>query len=344
MKNVLYIGNKLQKKQSNTSYIEVLGALLEGEGYRLTYASGYSQKGLRFLDMLYAVVKYRKQTDVVLIDTYSTLNFYYAFAVSQLCRWFDLLYIPLLHGGNLPARLKADPKLARLVFKHAHTNVAPSPYLKAAFEDYGYTNVVFIPNTIELINYPFEPRGFDTPKLLWVRSFAKIYNPQLAVQVLKALKDKGIDTELCMVGPDSDGSLQTIKQLAKDLNVNVTFRGKLSKPEWATLSKKYNVFINTTNFDNTPISVIEAMALGLPIVSTNVGGMPYLIAHETHGLLVNPNDALAMAAAIERLFAYPELRAQLISEARQLVAQFDWTTVKEQWNVLFDEIASLRSQ
>ena len=68
----------------------------------------------------------------------------------------------------------------------------------------------------------------------------------------------------------------------------MNFTGKLSKQEWRDLSKDYNVFINTTNFDNTPVSVIEAMALGIPVVSTNVGGLPFLITDKVDGVLVEP--------------------------------------------------------
>ena len=80
-----------------------------------------------------------------------------------------------------------------------------------------------------------------------------------------------------MVGPDKDGSLEKTKQYAKEKGVlhRVRFTGGLSKTEWIELSKDYNIFINTTNVDNTPVSVMEAMALGFPVISTNVGGVPF---------------------------------------------------------------------
>ena len=337
MTQLLYIGNYLNRRQSNVSVIHKLGSLLEAEGYRVYYSSAKLNKILRLLDMLYSCFKYRNQVDLVLIDTYSTQNFYYALLCSQFCRVLGLPYLCNLHGGNLPHRLEKSPLLSRMIFTHALNNVAPSLYLKQAFEEHGFTNVVYIPNTIELKKYPFDSRAFDQPKLLWVRSIAQIYNPELAVQVLKVLQDKGYTASLCMVGPDSDGTLAEAQQLAKALNVDVTFTGKLSKTEWITLSKQYNVFINTTNFDNTPVSVIEAMALGLPIVSTNVGGMPFLIADQEQGLLVSPENENAMADAIIRLFEHPELRQMLITNARQNVEQFDWQIVKSLWHAILEQ-------
>jgi glycosyltransferase involved in cell wall biosynthesis len=308
-----------------------LGQLLSQEGYSLAYASPFNNKVLRLIHMLYTIWLQRRQTNYVLIDTYSTHNFYYAVLVSRLCSWLKLPYIPILHGGNLPARLQNYPFLSSLIFKNAYLNVSPSPFLQQAFENYGYQNVIYIPNTIEIKHYDYDLKNYEQIKLLWVRSFSKIYNPTLAVKVLKSLQTNGYPAELCMVGPDSDGSLKVVEQLAMQLKVSVKFTGKLDKPVWIALAKDYNMFINTTNFDNTPVSVIEAMALGLPVVSTNVGGMPYLIEDEKEGLLVNPDDVEAMTRAIIKLYHNQNLVIKLTTNARQKVEQFDWEVVKDLW-------------
>ena len=331
MTTILYIGNNLKTDTSNVSSIQLLGSLLEMEGYTMYYASSQQNKVLRLLDMVYCFFKYRHKVDYVIIDTYSTYNFYFALVISQLCRLFKTPYLPNLNGGNLPVRLQKHPFLSSLIFKPAYLNVSPSPFLQQAFESQGYANVIYIPNTIEIKHYAHAPKAYEGIKLLWVRSFSKIYNPSLAVYVLKSLQDNGYPAELCMVGPDSDGSLKTVKQLAKQLKVSVRFTGKLDKPVWRTLAKQYNIFINTTNFDNTPVSVIEAMALGLPVVSTNVGGMPYLIEDGKEGLLVNPDDVEAMTRAIIELYLNQDLVDALTSNARQKVEQFDWEVVKDLW-------------
>ncbi|WP_341214791.1 glycosyltransferase family 4 protein [uncultured Wocania sp.] len=331
MTNLLYIGNKLSNKGKTVTSIETLGELLKAEGFAIETASNKVNKVYRLVDMLNSVIKYRKQTDFVLIDTYSSSNFYYALFVSQLCRFLRLKYIPVLRGGNLPNRLKSHPKLSKLIFNNAYKNVAPSLYMQSSFEVLGYSNLVCIPNSIEIKNYPFKIRNIDKIKLLWVRSFSKIYNPLLAIQVLKALKDKHIDVELCMVGPDNDGSLEETKKYAEKLNVKVTFTGKLEKEEWVGISKNFNVFINTTNFDNMPVSVIEAMALGLPVISTNVGGLPFLITNEVDGILIPPNNVEAFVQAIIEIKNQPEKIKTMVISARKTAEQFDWNIVKNQW-------------
>ncbi|TYB77242.1 glycosyltransferase family 4 protein [Bizionia myxarmorum] len=282
--------------------------------------------------MLYSVCFYAKRTDVVLLDTYSTSNFYYAVLVSQLCRFLSLPYIPILHGGNLPNRLHTSPKMCGLLFKHATYLVSPSLYLLGVFEKLGFERVVYIPNSLQLEQFTFQEKTYDTIRLLWVRSFSHIYNPTLAVRVLKRLQDAGYSCELCMVGPDTgDGSFQATEKLASDLDVTVRFTGKLPKTEWLALATHYNIFINTTNFDNMPVSVIEAMALGLPVVSTDVGGMPYLIDDGDTGLLVPVDDAVAFEEAILRLVGDVAVTRDMAVRARGLVEGFDWEVVKAAW-------------
>ena len=331
MTNLVYIGNKLTNTGKTATTIDTLGKGLEDAGFKVSYASSYTNIVFRFIDMLWTVFKHRKATDYVLIDTYSTLNFYYAYGVSQLCRMLKLKYIPILHGGNLSNRLKNNPKLSASIFNNAYVNSAPSNFLKIQFKNHGYTNVTVIPNSIAIQQYPFKQRTIDHIRLLWVRSFSELYNPKLAVSILHALKLKGVDASLCMIGPDNDGSLNTTQAYAKSLGVSVDFTGKLSKADWITRAKNYNVFINTTNFDNTPVSVIEAMALGLPIVSTNVGGLPYLIEDSKNGVLVAPEAIDAFVTAILDYKDKPGFLQSVVKQARSTAESFDWEVVKQQW-------------
>jgi glycosyltransferase involved in cell wall biosynthesis len=134
-----------------------------------------------------------------------------------------------------------------------------------------------------------------------------------------------------MVGPDKENLIDDCKKYTSELNVDVKFTGKLAKEEWVELSKDYNVFINTTHFDNTPISVIEAMALGLPIVSTNVGGIPFLISDKENGLLIADNDTEGMTNAILEIFNNEILREKITINARNTVESFDWNVIKQKW-------------
>ncbi len=328
---LLYIGNKLSKHGNTQTSIETLGHFLEKEGYELIYASSKKNKIIRMLDMLITTIRFHKKVRYVLIDTYSTQNFWFAFFVSQLCRILGVQYITKLHGGDLPNRLQRSPYMSDMIFNNAYKIIAPSGYLFSYFSEKYHKNLLFIANTVAIDKYPFFRRESLEPKLLWVRSFSKIYNPKMAIQVVYELKKKYPNAQLCMVGPDKENLIPECVAYAKELNVEVQFTGKLSKKKWIELSKEFSVFINTTFFDNTPVSVIESMALGLTVVSTNVGGIPYLLEDKKNALLVNENDVFHMVQSIELLMNDSQLRNTIIDNARALVEDFDWEIVKEKW-------------
>lgn len=336
-RKILYIGNKLAKAGYTPTTIDRLGPRLEGLGYRVRYASGQKSIFLRMLHMCWAVMRHTDKDTSVLIDTYSTRNFWYAVWTARIARWKGVDYLPILHGGNLPQRLESAPNTAGKLFHGARVNVSPSPYLLEAFRDKGYTKLVHIPNFIDLSEYPFTTERPVYPKLLWVRSFAKIYNPMLAIRVVEQLLDHHPKVSLLMIGPDKDGSLAHCKRYAQENGLPVSFTGRLSREEWTETSKDCSLLLNTTNFDNMPVSVIEAMALGLPIVSTNVGGMPYLVRDGVDGILLPPNDEKAMARAIQDLLADPERARKMAENARKKVERFDWREVAEQWRELLGE-------
>lgn len=331
MKRLLYIGNKLSEHGFTPTSIETLGPLLEEEGYVLAYASSERHQVLRFFDMVRVFLKSRRQIDFVLIDTYSTRNFWYAVVIGYLAKRSHIRYIPILRGGDLPNRLLRSTKTAQRLFGDAYVNIAPSNYLAEAFRAFGVSNLEYIPNTIILEKYPLHPKVYEVPHLLWVRSFAGIYNPRMAVDVLEHLRLRFPEATLTMIGPDKDGSLALTQAYATQKQLDVVFTGRLSKSEWIAYSERCNVFINTTDFDNTPVSVMEAMALGFPVVSTNVGGVPFLLEDGVDAVLVHPNDSAAMSEAVVRLLEDAVYREKIRANALQKAQTWDWNSVKKLW-------------
>lgn len=329
---ILYIGNRLAQHGYTATTIDTLGTRLEETGYDLRYASSQRAIIARMIDMLWTTFTSRKWAEIVLIDTYSTRNFWYAILVSRLCELLGLSYIPILHGGNLPDRINSHPHAVHRLMKKAQVVVSPSDYLKTAFAKAKYDNITIIPNSITIEDYPFQLREKISPRLLWVRSFAAIYNPQMAIYVFEKIKQSYPDAALTMVGPEKDGSMVACQQLAEELQLEVTFTGKLTREQWIELSRSCDLFLNTTNFDNLPVSIIEAMALGIPVVSTNVGGMPYLVIHKENGLLVPANDIDNAVAVIKELLNTKELAISLSQNGRKTASNYSWLQVKQLWD------------
>jgi len=163
----------------------------------------------------------------------------------------------------------------------------------------------------------------------------------MAVRVVAELSVEWPDLELVMAGADKgDGSMQQVERLAAELGVQsrVKLPGQVPKERVPDLFERADIFLNTTNIDNTPISVLEAMACGLCVVSTDVGGIPYLVQNGHDALLVPPDDAPAMAEAVRRLLRQPAAAETLSRNARQTAERCDWSRIIPQWQSIFAEV------
>jgi glycosyltransferase involved in cell wall biosynthesis len=161
--------------------------------------------------------------------------------------------------------------------------------------------------------------------------------------VLALLAPEFPDAHLTMLGPDKgDGTRQAAQREARDLGVEsrIDFPGKVPKPEISNWMNRGDIFLNTTNIDNTPMTVMEAMACGLCVVSTNVGGIPYLLKDRYDALLVQPGDPEAAASAVRRILTEPALAESLSRNARQKVEHFDWTAVLPVWEKILLSVAA----
>ena len=331
----MYIGNKLSRHGFTPGGIETLGPWLEKEGYAVSYAGTRKNPFLRLAEMLWKTATTGRRVDYILIDTYSTSAFWYAYLAGRLAKIIGTKYIPILRGGDLPKRLQRSKRACANLFNNSYANVAVSGYLSHEFEKAGYKTIT-IPNSIDISKYPFSLRQKPRPKLLWVRSFHRQYNPLMAADVLEGLLQTQPDAELCMVGPDKDGSLGEFKDYIrqKSIEEHVKITGKLSKEDWISLSENYDFFINTTNVDNTPVSVIEAMALGLCVISTNPGGIPFLVQDGVDAKLVNPQNSSLMIRTVDYLLKNPEDVVQLSVNARKKAEQFDVNVIIPAWKDL----------
>jgi glycosyltransferase involved in cell wall biosynthesis len=338
--SILCVGNFLSSHGYTRQFIEELADHLQDSGWAVIRTSKIIFRPFRLVNMVFTILARRKKYAVGHIAVFSGPAFIWAEIASWMFKRFRKPYGMSLHGGNLPAFARRWPGRVRRLLNSAVIVIVPSRYLLEQMCPYR-SDLRLIPNPLDLGVYDFRPRPNPCPALMWLRSFHKIYNPTLAPEVVARLAADNPDIHLTMVGPDKgDGSLQLTQQVAKDLGVSemIYFPGGVAKAEVPNWLQRGDIFINTTNVDNTPISVLEAMACGLCVVSTNVGGIPYLLRNEEDALLVPPDDPEAMASAVLRILNEPGLGESLSSNARKKVEQFDWTVILPQWEAIFSEI------
>jgi glycosyltransferase involved in cell wall biosynthesis len=144
-----------------------------------------------------------------------------------------------------------------------------------------------------------------------------------------------------MIGPDKgDGSLTETLSAAKSLAVSehISIRGPITKAEVPDMLATGDIFLNTSRFDNTPVTVIEAMAAGLCVISTRAAGIPFLLSHEQDALLVPVDDCEAMAAGVRRLLTDQDLAMKLQRNANEKSGNFDWDLVLPRWETLLSSV------
>lgn len=339
---VLMIGNFLSQTICGTRGVcEDFSDRLKESGYQIFTASDRPGRLSRLLDMVNVTWRKRNQYTVAHVDVYSGRAFLWAEAVCWTLRRAGKPYILTLRGGNLPVFAKRWPRRVRHLLRSAAAVTTPSRYLLEQMAIYR-EDLLLQPNPLDLEQYGFRLRSKPQPRIMWMRAFHKIYNPTLAPKVVASLVQDFPDIQSTMLGPDKgDGTLQATQNLARGLGVDdrISFPGAAPKTLVSDWLNRGDIFLNTTNVDNTPVSVLEAMACGLCVVSTNVGGIPYILEHEKDALLVPPNDPEALAAAIRRLLEDSDLAESLSMNARRKAEQFDWSGILPQWESLLMSVA-----
>lgn len=337
----LLIGNFLSSSTGVRSVCEDMAAQLSAARWPIITASDKPGKLARVSEMLNTAWRRRNEYEVAHVEVYSGAAFIWAELVCQSLQLIGKPFVLTLHGGNLPSFGKRWPGRVQRLLTAAAAVTTPSPFLLGQMKHYR-DDMRLLPNPINLPAYEFKQRNQVSPSLVWLRAFHEIYNPGLAPRALARLSDEFPDLHLTMIGPDKgDGSQQKTERMASELGVaaRIKLPGAIAKRDVPTWLNRGDIFLNTTNIDNTPVSVIEAMACGLSVVSTNVGGIPYLLEHERDALLVPPDDPAAMAAAVRRILTDPELTATMSRNARRKAERFGWEAILPQWeNLLRDAV------
>ena len=336
---ILLLGNFLSKAGGSRHVCEELADRLTRAGWSVRTASHKRPKLPRLLDMTGAVWRGRRKEEVVHVDVFSGEAFLWAAAMVGLLRSLGKRYLLTLRGGSLPEFAARWPVAVRRILAGADAVTVPSGFLLREMRPYR-ADLILLPNPLDLSSYPHRHRRRAAPRMIWLRAFHETYNPSLGPRVLALLAREFPGISLTMIGPDrGDGSLARTREKAAELGVSDRLRivEGIPKSEVGRNLAEADVFLNTTNVDNAPVSVLEAMACGLCVVSTNVGGMPDYLRDEAEGLLVPPGDPEAMASAVRRLLADSELAARLSRGGRARAEAMDWSIILPRWESLFRE-------
>ena len=223
--------------------------------------------------------------------------------------------------------------MARAMLRRMGDKVVPSAYLKDVFREFGIQADV-IPNLVDVQQIRYRERSEVRPILICTRGCEPYYAVDDVVRAFALVQAAYPQAQLILAGGGSGEA--AVRELAREMQLNnVEFAGHVSREEIGACYDRSDIFINASILDNMPVSVLEAFAAGLPVVSTAPDGIRYIVAHERTGLLSPPRDWRQLGENVLRLLRERDLAGMLAKNARRQVENYCWETVREQWLHLY---------
>jgi glycosyltransferase involved in cell wall biosynthesis len=233
------------------------------------------------------------------------------------------------HSGEADDHLRNWPLTAGPIIRLADLIVVPSGYLVDVFAQYGLTaRTIF--NVVDIDVFTYRERVPIRPVFLTSRIHEPLYNVPCAFRAFARVQREYPDASLVVAG---DGPLRPhLEALAADLELrNTRFVGRIAGKDMPAVYDAADIFLTATNIDNMPGSIIECLSCGLPVVTTEAGGIPYIVTHEQTAMIVPLDDDAAMAASSMRLLGDEQLVARLARNGRAEARQYTWGAVRERW-------------
>jgi len=237
-------------------------------------------------------------------------------------------------SGEAPDHLRRSA-IARHTLRSADRNIVPSRFLQQIFAEHAIPADI-IPNIIDTERFAFRLRDPLRPRLLSTRNFEPLYDVASTLRAFGIVQRCYPSATLTLVGTGSGDA--SLRRLAAELGLRgVLFAGRVAQEDIASYYAAADIYVQTPTIDNMPSSILEAFASGLPVVSTEAGGVPAMLTDEVHGLLAPIGDEGRVAAQILRLLEEPTLSRRLTLAARDTTDALVWDRVRDRWVAVYRE-------
>jgi glycosyltransferase involved in cell wall biosynthesis len=240
------------------------------------------------------------------------------------------------HSGEAEDHLRRWPRSTKLIFRLADRLVVPSRYLVGVFARFGI-EAEAVSNTVPLERFTFRERRPLRPTLLSNRNLESHYNVADTLRAFALVERRVPGARLIVAGDGRERA--RLRALAAELGLKrVEFIGAAPPDRMPELYDRADIFVNSSLVDNMPLSLIEAFACGLPVVSSDAGGIPIVVTGGETGLLSPCGDFEALAANVVRLLEDQRLAAGLINRAREACRQYTWEAARGSWLKIYESI------
>lgn len=328
MNKVLFISNYRPSVGGISGQVEILQSKLSDDGIQ---AEIFNTSG-SVLSRLSMPLKLRKAGigyDVFHIHACSNLGFFPAVIGILIGRRLHKRIILTYHGGNADAFFSKHKSFVKYFLTKTDTNIVLSGFLGSVFSKYGIPYIV-IPNILDFSNVIFRKRQQVFPNLICTRTHDPLYDIPCIIQAFAIVSEKFPEASLNLVGDGTEH--ERMIGLANHLKLkNVKFPGRVPNGSIYNYLDKADIMVSMPKYDNMPVSILEGCAAGLLVISSNVGGVPYIISDEENGILTQPGDSQALADKILEAIDHQETSIQIMENAKESVKQYDWSRIKTKY-------------
>jgi L-malate glycosyltransferase len=297
----------------------------------------YARTVVNTLAVLFLLIVRLPRYDIVQVYAASYFSFLLTPAPAILiAKLYGKRVILHYHSGEAEDHLSHWYWMAAPLIRLADVVIAPSGYLVDVFARFGLrAQAIF--NVAALDEYRFRGRRPLRPVFFTGRSHEPLYNVPCVLRAFALIQRRYPEARLT-VGGDG-GERRRLEQLARELKLrNTTFTGLIPSDRMPAFYDAHDIYLTATDIDNMPNSIIECFAAGLPVVTTNAGGVPYIVRHEETGLMIERDNHEALAANAARLLEDQELAAAIARRAREECAQYAWPLIKGQWLAVYRDL------
>jgi glycosyltransferase involved in cell wall biosynthesis len=351
--SVLLVGPLPPPSGGMANQTRQLAALLDAEGLRVEvlqtnapYRPAWIGK-VPVVRALFRLIPYRQQlrqmlphADVVHVMANSGLAwFLFAAPAIRAAHRCGVPAVVNYRGGLAREFLGRQARRVLPTLRKAQRLVVPSGFLRAVFAEY-HVDTRVIPNIVNVDTFTpgSSAVGAERPHVVVARNLETIYGIDTALKAIALLVGRFGNLRVSIAG--SGVEREALEKLTATLGLTcVAFTGRLEVAAMADLYRSADVVLNPSRVDNTPNSILEALACEVPVVSTDVGGVPYLVEHGRTAWLVPVDDPRTMADGLARVLTDAPLRERLRSEGRALARACSWPNVKQQWLETYRELA-----
>lgn len=273
------------------------------------------------------LLKKVKEFDIIHVHGCSYLGFFPILAGIIASKYFYKRKVVVsYHGGGAELFLSRYNKIIINILQKADCVTVMSGFLQDIFKTYGL-NTTILPNIFDLPEKINIKVDFNTPRLVSVRSLSKLYNIIDIIKAFEMLIGTYKNAELKIIG--SGKEIDYLKTFCNKRKLtNVEFIGFVPNGEIGLALSESNIFVSVPSVDNQPISILEAFAFGIPVISTDVGGIPYMIEDSVNGLLVKVNCPEQICEKVKWIMENPEKAGVLVNNAKKELAKYSWETIK----------------